>query len=722
MPLPKPTPNEDREKFIDRCMADDVMNKEFPDGKQRIAVCSSQYTKSLDTKSDKVSDRVEKSLKNKLKDHREKVGSDKRKQTTLRKLKIVFNRGVGAYHTNPSSVRPSVKSPEQWAQARVNSFLYALRNLRYRGGKHDTDLLPTSHPSYVKDKKKKAADSHRKYPDGEPIPSQLPDKYRKSKNTGETKGQACINCHHLEDGREDHRYYCDKFEAPVRPQYWCAAWKAEEKTNAFDTYNDYPESASNNAKRALKYKDENPDNDCGTAVGWTRANQLAKREKIGRDTIARMASFKRHQQHKDVPYGEGCGGLMWDAWGGTSGVEWAIRKLAQIDKSKKNRMNKQFAFAINNADDVKVSREDGTMLGVSLISVGPALGHELYVDKKSLDTIMDELGRTKLPAYITHRGALFEDRLTREIGIFTNFRIVDDRILGDFQAFDSFREDDTRKFNRLFELAEKMPERFGLSIVFSASSAWATDVGDVDTAEKPEDALFNFPSIRVDEVSSADFVDQPAANQKGLFDKIDTKPVYKMTKAELLELTESLEAEQKRLAEENHQLSVRVTDAEAKAEELEIQLGGHSDDEKEMDEHEDEMDEHEDEKMAELQKALDEALAEIASLKEDVEAKEKELAEKDEKMAEDEEKMKAVSDEKESASVKASELSVKVESLEKLIKGSGESFTRATDDETYSPSKESRAKIISEFAKENNISEFSATLRLGKERPELFKL
>ena len=28
-----------------------------------------------------------------------------------------------------------------------------------------------------------------------------------------------------------------------------------------------------------------------------------------------MASFNRHQQHKDVPYDEGCGGLMWDAWG-----------------------------------------------------------------------------------------------------------------------------------------------------------------------------------------------------------------------------------------------------------------------------------------------------------------------------------------------------------------------------------------------------------------------
>tara|TARA_R110000824_G_scaffold80589_7_gene202759 strand:- start:30 stop:464 length:435 start_codon:yes stop_codon:yes gene_type:complete len=98
-----------------------------------------------------------------------------------------------------------------------------------------------------------------------------------------------------------------------------------------ESYNDYPKSASNNAKRAIEYKEKNG-SDCGTQVGWTRANQLANNKKITRDTIARMASFKRHQQNKDVPYSEGCGGIMWDAWGGTSGVEWAINKLKQIDK------------------------------------------------------------------------------------------------------------------------------------------------------------------------------------------------------------------------------------------------------------------------------------------------------------------------------------------------------------------------------------------------------
>ena len=102
------------------------------------------------------------------------------------------------------------------------------------------------------------------------------------------------------------------------------------------TYNDYPKAATENAKRALKYREEsgNPKG-CGTPVGWARANQLAKGEALSEDTVKRMASFNRHRQHKDVPYEDGCGGLMWDAWGGTEGVDWAIRKSKQIDEEKK---------------------------------------------------------------------------------------------------------------------------------------------------------------------------------------------------------------------------------------------------------------------------------------------------------------------------------------------------------------------------------------------------
>ena len=73
----------------------------------------------------------------------------------------VYERGVGAYHTNPSSVRPSVSSPEQWALARVNSFLYAVINERFRSGKHDTDLFPEGHPLRTKEENQMTSEEER---------------------------------------------------------------------------------------------------------------------------------------------------------------------------------------------------------------------------------------------------------------------------------------------------------------------------------------------------------------------------------------------------------------------------------------------------------------------------------------------------------------------------------------------------------------------------------
>mgnify|MGYP003327955594 CR=1 FL=1 len=85
-------------------------------------------------------------MKGKVEKHNEKHGDKSTKRATLRMLTAVFERGVGAYRTNPQSVRPSVSSADQWAYARVNSFLFALRSGRFQGGRHDTDLFPKGHP------------------------------------------------------------------------------------------------------------------------------------------------------------------------------------------------------------------------------------------------------------------------------------------------------------------------------------------------------------------------------------------------------------------------------------------------------------------------------------------------------------------------------------------------------------------------------------------------
>lgn len=126
-------------------------------------------------------------------------------------------------------------------------------------------------------------------------------------------------------------YFVDKIE------------KMHKERSFADSYSDYPESASNNAKRALKYAEENGWGDCGTDVGKQRANQLAKSEPISMETISRAYSFlSRHAENADVPYGEGCGGLMYDAWGGKSMLNWAEGKVnANKEKTEASAMSKK---------------------------------------------------------------------------------------------------------------------------------------------------------------------------------------------------------------------------------------------------------------------------------------------------------------------------------------------------------------------------------------------
>ena len=86
-------------------------------------------------------------LRRKAREHNKKVGAGKR--VTGETLEKVYRRGVGAYRTNPSSVRPSVKrsgGEDRWAYARVNVFLRAVKSGRFkRNKKFDVDLLPRGH-------------------------------------------------------------------------------------------------------------------------------------------------------------------------------------------------------------------------------------------------------------------------------------------------------------------------------------------------------------------------------------------------------------------------------------------------------------------------------------------------------------------------------------------------------------------------------------------------
>lgn len=110
--------------------------------------------------------------------------------------------------------------------------------------------------------------------------------------------------------------------------------------NEEDTYNDYPAAAKKNAQKAIDWKEEHgrDEVDAGTAVGWARANQLAKGENLSADTVGRMSAFNRHRknssisaEHKATPWKDK-GYVSWLIWGGDEGVDWATEKMKEIKR------------------------------------------------------------------------------------------------------------------------------------------------------------------------------------------------------------------------------------------------------------------------------------------------------------------------------------------------------------------------------------------------------
>jgi hypothetical protein len=92
-----------------------------------------------------------------------------------------------------------------------------------------------------------------------------------------------------------------------------------------------PVDVAKEAQKALDYRDKYGDEvKAGTRVGWTRANQLAKRENVSFDTIKRMNSFfsrhagneKVNPENKDTPHKDN-GFISHLLWGGDAGKRWA---------------------------------------------------------------------------------------------------------------------------------------------------------------------------------------------------------------------------------------------------------------------------------------------------------------------------------------------------------------------------------------------------------------
>ena len=99
-----------------------------------------------------------------------------------------------------------------------------------------------------------------------------------------------------------------------------------------ESYSDYPQAVSNNAKRGIELNEKN-NNKCGTLVGKNRGADLAAGRPLSVKTIQRQYSYlSRAKTYYDDADTNDCGNISYLLWGGLAGLRWSESKLKELGK------------------------------------------------------------------------------------------------------------------------------------------------------------------------------------------------------------------------------------------------------------------------------------------------------------------------------------------------------------------------------------------------------
>ena len=141
----------------------------------------------------------------------------------------------------------------------------------------------------------------------------------------------------------------------------------------------------------------------------------------------------------------------------------------------------------------RVDSGKGILSGVSVITEGPALGHNIWIDAKTVQQVKGCASQFSGGVKVKMNHGTGVESI---VGVLKAFRVEGPKLLGDLHLLKTHTD-----FAKIVEMATNMPESFGLSIAFS---------GEVEEVNGKRTA-------RCLELYSIDIVDSPAANPSGLF-------------------------------------------------------------------------------------------------------------------------------------------------------------------------------------------------------------
>ena len=139
--------------------------------------------------------------------------------------------------------------------------------------------------------------------------------------------------------------------------------------------------------------------------------------------------------------------------------------------------------------------EENDFGGVSILEIGEAKGHDLFVDKMSLEKAMEIMKQAPngVKVKMNHGSGL-----DAVVGFARNARIEGDKLVADLKLLKN-----SPHYGLIKEMADEAPDQFGISLAF---------VNESETIEGKD-------YIRPQSIASADLVSSPAATN-GLFEEM----------------------------------------------------------------------------------------------------------------------------------------------------------------------------------------------------------
>lgn len=187
------------------------------------------------------------------------------------------------------------------------------------------------------------------------------------------------------------------------------------------------------------------------------------------------------------------------------------------------------SWTFEQQSQTRVDREKGIIYNAAIVTVGPAKGHGVELEREFIEETARQGNEFKNGVKMRYgHPTMSSTALGTFLGRAKNFR-VDNSGQVPISRADLFLSTEAKEspqgdlYSYVLGMAENEPDAFGLSIVFKPGDKYQRDEDGLKVKDQFESERTTF--VEMKKLTHVDFVDDPAANEDGLFSSFNSSTI-----------------------------------------------------------------------------------------------------------------------------------------------------------------------------------------------------